>query len=242
VSRITLILSGSPTQLQSGVRATFFSTNGTEFLPYTGPFVISPYQAPVIYAFSDDNAGNRSSLSILRLVDVGVPVLVTQANSTRGVALDSILRTTEPFPISYEHLWGTDVRTRISLFALNFELAASENSSAITATAEDVSHRFYPLTVEFVGKVPGFPSLNSVVVRLSDEMDDLGDVLIRIAYHGVSSNAVRVGIGHIGGGPVDPAAHLFSSQSSPAPLNVWKKGYRKKPSKSLRHQPFPNTH
>ncbi len=34
-------------------------------------------------------------------------------------------------------------------------------------------------------------------------MDDLGDVLVRIHYKGDASNRVRVGIGHVGGGPSD---------------------------------------
>ena len=33
--------------------------------------------------------------------------------------------------------------------------------------------------------------------------EDLGDVLIRLNLHGMSSNRVRIGIGHIGGGPPD---------------------------------------
>ena len=34
-----------------------------------------------------------------------------------------------------------------------------------------------------------------------DDIGDVGDVLIRVTYHGISSNRVRVAIGHIGGGP-----------------------------------------
>jgi uncharacterized protein GlcG (DUF336 family) len=34
-------------------------------------------------------------------------------------------------------------------------------------------------------------------------MGDLGDVLVRIYYHDAASNRVRVGIGHVGGGPPD---------------------------------------
>jgi uncharacterized protein GlcG (DUF336 family) len=40
-------------------------------------------------------------------------------------------------------------------------------------------------------------------MRLNDEMGDVGDVLVRLTYHGVSSNRVRVGIGHVGDGPPD---------------------------------------
>ncbi|MEP6742669.1 MAG: DUF4214 domain-containing protein [bacterium] len=46
----------------SGVKATYFSLNGTNFQPYTSPFTVNPYEAPVVYAFADDNVANRSGL------------------------------------------------------------------------------------------------------------------------------------------------------------------------------------
>ena len=45
--------------------------------------------------------------------------------------------------------------------------------------------------------------MTSVVLRLSDDMTDVGDVLVWVNYHGLMSNRVRVGIGHVGGGPPD---------------------------------------
>lgn len=185
----------------SGVKATYFSLNGTNFQSYTAPFTVNPYQAPAIYAFADDNVGNRSGLVTYRLINPGVPVLVSEANSTRAIALDSVLWLREPFQLSYAYSWGSDRRTRIMLFAMNFDLSPGENASAVTATAQDGSNRVYGLPVEYVGKMPGSEWLTSVVVKLNDEIGDVGDVLVQISYHGVPSNRVRVGIGHIGGGP-----------------------------------------
>jgi hypothetical protein len=48
--------------------------------------------------------------------------------------------------------------------------------------------------------------MSSVVIRLNDNLGDAGDVLIGISLRGVASNRVRVGIGHIGGGPPDDGA------------------------------------
>jgi hypothetical protein len=89
------------------------------------------------------------------------------------------------------------------LFAMNFDLLPGENISLVTADAEDASHHIYPLTVEYVGKFPGFDWLSCVIVRLNDDMGDIGDVLVRLNVRGVSSNRVRMGIGHTGGGPPD---------------------------------------
>jgi uncharacterized protein GlcG (DUF336 family) len=89
------------------------------------------------------------------------------------------------------------------LFAKNLQLQNGETASAVTAAAEDANHNFYSLTVENVAPVSDQPWATSIVVRLSDGMADLGDVLVGIKYRGVESNRVRIGIGHVGGGPVD---------------------------------------
>jgi len=45
-------------------------------------------------------------------------------------------------------------------------------------------------------------------------MDDLGDVLVRVSYKGLSSNRVRVAIGHAGGGPADDEGAVPTPGSS----------------------------
>src|SRR5262249_19695936 len=69
--------------------------------------------------------------------------------------------------------------------------------------AEDATGKHYMLPVEYQGTVPGFPGITMLVLRLSDDIGDVGDVLLRVNLHGMSSNRVRVAIGHMGGGPPD---------------------------------------
>lgn len=134
---------------------------------------------------------------------LGGPILISEETSTRAIALDSPSWTSAPFQLNSPVPWGADRRTRIILFAMNFDLLPGESSSVVTADAEDASHSIYPLTVEYVGKVLGYDWLNCVVVRLNDNMGDIGDVLVRLTVRGVASNRVRLGIGHTGGGPPD---------------------------------------
>jgi hypothetical protein len=129
--------------------------------------------------------------------------LLSQPNSTRAIALDSSTSRAEPFPLTEPIQFGSDMRTRVMLFATNLTLNAGETASAVTADAEDGSHMHYALPVEYVGAVPSYPWMTSVVVRLHDNLGDVGDVLVKITLHGVSSNRVRIGIGHVGGGPAD---------------------------------------
>jgi uncharacterized protein GlcG (DUF336 family) len=141
------------------------------------------------------------------------PVLISEATSTRAVALESATRLREPFAPTTPVQFGADARTRVMLFAMNLHLAAGEDASAVTADAQDAAGHTYPLAVEYVGPVPGQEWMSSVVVRLADDLGDVGDVLVRVGYRDAKSNRVRVGIGHVGGGPPDDAGAI----PTPAP-------------------------
>lgn len=136
------------------------------------------------------------------------PVLVSDANSTRALALDALAQTHEPFSLISPLPFSSDHRTRVMLFAMHLDVQPDEAASSVTAEAEDAEHRIYPLTVEYVGAVPEQSWTTAVVVKLHEEMGDIGDVLVRITYHGLQSNRVRLGIGHTGGGLADDAGSV----------------------------------
>jgi len=142
------------------------------------------------------------------------PVLLSDATSTRAIAVESITLKPEPFPLTASVKFGPDTRTRIAIFAMNLELMAGEAANAFTADVQDSAGKRYPLTVEFQAPVPDFPGITMLIVRLADDLGDIGDVLLQINLHGMASNRVRVAIGHIGGGPVDDAG----SVPTPAPV------------------------
>ncbi len=144
------------------------------------------------------------------------PTLISvSAGSTRAVALESVSMLSEPFSLTAETNFSpNDPRTRITLFVMNLDLLAGETVNSLTVDAEDGTHVHYPLRVEYVGQVPSFEGIYMVVMRLNDSMSgNLGDVLIRLNLHGMSSNRVRVAIGAIGGGPADD----LGAVGTPAP-------------------------
>jgi hypothetical protein len=147
----------------------------------------------------------------------GAPVLLTQTGSTRAIALDSVTRLAEPFALQAPVAFGSDARTRVTLFATNLTLAAGESFNTVTADAQDASLAHYPMSVEYVGAVPGQTWMTAVVVRLNDNLGDVGDVLVGVTYHGIASNRVRLGIGHVGGGPPDdpPASPTPTPSATP---------------------------
>jgi hypothetical protein len=140
-------------------------------------------------------------------------VLLTEPSSTRAIALESATLQREPFLPTQRFRFGTDDRTHIILFAMNTGLLQGEGANAVTADAEDAAHNLYPLKVVMVTPVPGYEWMTEIVLRLNDRIGDVGDVLVRINIHGMSSNRVRVAIGHVGGGPADDAG----SVAAPAP-------------------------
>ena len=131
------------------------------------------------------------------------PTLLTQNNSTRAIALESVTLLSEPFAPTTIVPFNTDSRTRVMLFATDLGLLPGEGAAAVTAEAEDASRTRYPLTVEYAGVVAGFEWMTAVIVRLNNNLGDVGDVLVGVTVHGLPSNRVRIGIGPIGGGPPD---------------------------------------
>jgi uncharacterized protein GlcG (DUF336 family) len=129
--------------------------------------------------------------------------LISEETSTRAVAVDSVTQTHEPFSPTSTVRWGADNRTRIMIFAMGLNLPPGETATSVTAEAEDAAHRIYQLEVEYVGPVPEQEWISSIILRLNEQMSDPGDVLVGITWHGMQSNRVRVGIGHVGDGPPD---------------------------------------
>ena len=67
------------------------------------------------------------------------PVLLTKANSTRGVAVESTTLVAEPFAAHAPVPFSPDDRTRVMLFAANLTLLPGEGVANVSASAEDVN-------------------------------------------------------------------------------------------------------
>jgi hypothetical protein len=65
----------SASDTESGILKIYYSTNGTNFIEYTQPVTVNPTISPRIYAFAEDNAGNRSQI-------LNQALLVTTAATT----------------------------------------------------------------------------------------------------------------------------------------------------------------
>src|ERR1051325_9927806 len=68
------------------------------------------------------------------------PTLISQPDSTRAIAFDSVTRRREPFNIPSDVNFGSDSATRIMLFAMNLQ---PQPGDTVTADAEATDHTLY---------------------------------------------------------------------------------------------------
>jgi len=56
---------------ETGVKAIFFSLDGTQYQEYTDSLSLNAQQTPVLHAFADDKVGNRSSIFTFCIPSIG---------------------------------------------------------------------------------------------------------------------------------------------------------------------------
>jgi uncharacterized repeat protein (TIGR01451 family) len=127
----------------------------------------------------------RSTITIL---DDDKPNILTDENTSRAIALDSVWMLRDPFPLGNVQNFSSDQRTRIMLFATGIELTPAESPSAVLVQLEDSENRVYPLVVENVRKVPSFEQLSQIVVKLPDAIASEGDFRISITFRGTTGS------------------------------------------------------
>lgn len=122
------------------------------------------------------------------------PALATEDNSDSAIALNAVTLIRDPFPLTDPYNLSSDNRTRVMLFATNLILANGENASFVSARAEDAQMNIYPLTVEYVGPVPGFNWLTEIVIVLPGNLPSGQSVLVSATWHTQTTNKARIRI------------------------------------------------
>ena len=151
------------------ITADFIGTNG--WLNSSGTFTQTVQSAPVL------------------------PVLLTEENTGRVIALDLVIQTREPFTLTNQFNLVPDLRRRVSLFVWRLGLLPGDDASDVTVVAEDNEGRIYNLTVEYIGPLPGVADVTQVVVRLPDSVVGAPrDLTVRVSAHGTTSNTGLMGI------------------------------------------------
>jgi uncharacterized protein (TIGR03437 family) len=137
------------------------------------------------------NASIADNQGVGTIVDDDAPILATEENSQRALALDLVTFVRDPFAVTNPHYFGTDKRTRIILCATNLSLTPG---LVVTAQAVDSQQMNHALLVEYVGSLPTYLGFTQVVVKLPDGIVNAGDLQVTITVRGRTSNTVLVGV------------------------------------------------
>lgn len=131
------------------------------------------------------------------------PVLISEDNSTRALAVDPFRWRGGQLPASAQVAWPSGSETRLTFFITKVWLIKDEGFSAFRADVEDGLGRRFPLKVESISPVSGREWIYAITVKLNSDIGDVGDVLLRVTWRGMATNRARLALGHLGGGPKD---------------------------------------
>ncbi|HEY0764293.1 MAG TPA: hypothetical protein VGD61_18085, partial [Pyrinomonadaceae bacterium] len=137
------------------------------------------------------NASFADNQGVGTIVDDDPPLLATEENSQRAIALNSLFFLRDPFSITNPIFSGPDQRTRVALFATNLIVTPG---MVVTAEAIDSQQVTHQLPVEFIGSLPTFPGFTQLNVKLPDGITVAGDMQVSINVNGRKSNIVLVGV------------------------------------------------
>ena len=142
-------------------------------------------------------------LSYLSLIAVNVsalnlpedaPILISEPNSTRALitvpnqrGVNSSAKIVQPARHEIITFYVTNVK----------DLVENEGANAFRAEFEDSRHFRYPLEIVSFERTAERKNVYALSVRLN-EIGELGDVLVRVTWRGMSSNRVRLSVGFEG--------------------------------------------
>jgi CSLREA domain-containing protein len=123
------------------------------------------------------------------------PVLLTEQNTSRAVALDSVTWTRDPFSLTNPHNLSADQRRRVSLFVWRLGLLPGDTLSNISILAEDEFRTDYQLTIEHIAPVAGLDDVTQLIVRLPNQVIGTPENLfLRIRVRGPFSNTAIISL------------------------------------------------
>ena len=80
------------------------------------------------------------------------------------------------------------------LLAANLDLQPGDGPEIVAAQAEDASGHIYPLTVEWVGRLPGLDWITVVIAKIPDQLSNSSQALLSVNARNNVSNKVLVSL------------------------------------------------
>lgn len=177
------------TDAQGNYNLPFGANTNIRIRAYKQSYTFSPLfvvhvstNAAINGTFSQDFAGSSFPFRIITTP----PVLLTEDNSLNALTLDGVVRTRAPLGVTNDHYFGSDTRTRLTLLLVDLDLYPNqgESLSLISVQAQDAQSRTYNLVPEDLRKVPGFPWMSQLTVRLPPEVAGAGETNVTVTFQG----------------------------------------------------------
>jgi hypothetical protein len=116
-----------------------------------------------------------------------------QGDPSRAAALESGNFLAGPFPLVNDLNFSTDRKTRIMLFAVNFDLLPTEDfHNVVGVQLRNQQGSTFNLPVEYVGKIPGYDWLTTIVVRLDEQVVDVGNLTVTVSLRGIATEGLVI--------------------------------------------------
>ncbi len=146
------------------------------------------------------------------------PVLLSQPNPTRALAVSA--NNPERVRLTKIRNRAFPAGSKILLFVTGVSLMPGEDASAFRVSAEDETGRRYRFPVLKIEPLQNQTGVYALIVRLTDETGFWentifdGDVLVSVAWRGMTSKRLRLGIGKIGGNIKDDAETMLAASAN----------------------------
>jgi uncharacterized protein (DUF1800 family) len=122
------------------------------------------------------------------------PVLISEPNSTDALFTVSGARAKSNLS---SRVVQPGRQAVVTFYLTNLvDLLEGEGANAFRAELEDAMHFRYPLEIVSFERTADRKNVYALSVRLGNEIGDLGTVLARVTWRGMSSNRVQIAIGH----------------------------------------------
>ncbi len=190
------------------------------FLRISGVLVLGVLAAFSVFAQSDPNPNSPT------------PILLSAPDSTRALAASDAEKNSV-LPKAQNSSF--DFNSKVVLYVTNVELMNGEGANAFRVYAQDANGKFYRFPVLNLKLIDRQNRIYALTIELRSEGEsqptESGDVLVSVAWRGLQSNRVKLGLGTIGGTikddsgaiPTPFSKKLLKEESTEAPNYV---GYR----------------
>ncbi|HSE30251.1 MAG TPA: carboxypeptidase regulatory-like domain-containing protein [Pyrinomonadaceae bacterium] len=162
-------------------------------LPAGENYTVIPVSTQYSYAPLEKNFSDLGSDQTADFAARLTPVILTLAGTDTAIALESTVLLPQPFSVLNALGLSVDGYTRIMIFAKNLEQIDPPLQTSLVA--EDDQGNVHPLSIEYVGVVPGQSWLKQINVKLSPDLVNGSCVKLQISAAGSQSNKARICIG-----------------------------------------------